>query len=278
MKFVVLGHTISSSWGNGHATLPRGSFRALVERRHQIAFFDVPYYAAHRDLSEMPGVTPHLRADRDEASALSSQALLTRMPEWLLPTTLTLLPHPNPFYLQERPYASFMTLTRQSHSTLCALANLSLTSAPDGCAILISFVQHVPPLMHPAFYCSSQMTLNVTRPAMSEMGYCPSGRLFDDAACGEPLLSNEWEGLEQFFSPGAEVIIIRSTEDTLDALATSRQGLTRIAQRARKRTLEGHTSDRRATGLEAILNDAYRPQADATSNSRSQRLRPPVEF
>ena len=62
MKVVFFGLTISSSWGNGHATLLRGLFKALAARGHQIAFFerDVPYYAAHRDLIEMPGVELHL--------------------------------------------------------------------------------------------------------------------------------------------------------------------------------------------------------------------------
>src|SRR3954468_4256527 len=52
MKIVIFGLTISSSWGNGHATLWRGLCRALANRGHEIVFFeqDVPYYAAHRDL------------------------------------------------------------------------------------------------------------------------------------------------------------------------------------------------------------------------------------
>src|SRR5829696_8497988 len=52
MKFVVFGLTISSSWGNGHATLWRGLCRALHRRGHGIRFFEknVPYYAGHRDL------------------------------------------------------------------------------------------------------------------------------------------------------------------------------------------------------------------------------------
>src|SRR5438045_6801777 len=62
MKLVIFGLTISSSWGNGHATLLRGLFRALVRRGHRIVFFerDVPYYAAHRDLQELNGVELHL--------------------------------------------------------------------------------------------------------------------------------------------------------------------------------------------------------------------------
>src|SRR5919109_2749438 len=57
VKLIIFGLSISSSWGNGHATLWRGLCRALIERGHRIVFFerDVPYYAAHRDLYEIPG-------------------------------------------------------------------------------------------------------------------------------------------------------------------------------------------------------------------------------
>src|SRR5215471_16125182 len=53
MKLVVFGLTVSSSWGNGHATIWRGLCRALARQGHEIKFFerDVPYYALHRDLN-----------------------------------------------------------------------------------------------------------------------------------------------------------------------------------------------------------------------------------
>jgi spore maturation protein CgeB len=56
MKFVIFGLTISSSWGNGHATLWRGLCKALVRRGHRVVFFerDVPYYALNRDLTRLP--------------------------------------------------------------------------------------------------------------------------------------------------------------------------------------------------------------------------------
>src|SRR5215212_11455388 len=59
MKLVIFGLTISSSWGNGHATLWRALCRALHRRGHEIVFFehDVNYYAAHRDLWELEGTT-----------------------------------------------------------------------------------------------------------------------------------------------------------------------------------------------------------------------------
>ena len=56
------------------------------------------------------------------------------------------------------------------------------------------------------------MTLNVTRRAMAEMGYCPSGRLFEAAACGAPILSDAWEGLSEFYQPGKEILLCREPE------------------------------------------------------------------
>ena len=57
MKLVIFGLTISSSWGNGHATLWRGLCRGLNALGHEVTFFerDQPFYRAHRDLDELPG-------------------------------------------------------------------------------------------------------------------------------------------------------------------------------------------------------------------------------
>jgi spore maturation protein CgeB len=56
LKLVIFGLTVSSSWGNGHATLWRGLCAALARRGHHVVFFerDVPYYAQNRDLAELP--------------------------------------------------------------------------------------------------------------------------------------------------------------------------------------------------------------------------------
>src|SRR5690242_378291 len=77
MKIVFFGLTISSSWGNGHATLLRGLFKALTARGHRIVFFerDVPYYAAHRDLVESRGVELHLYREWPEVVAAARKAI-----------------------------------------------------------------------------------------------------------------------------------------------------------------------------------------------------------
>ncbi len=108
------------------------------------------------------------------------------------------------------------------------------------------FVRHLPPARHPAFYCSSRMTLNVTRAAMAQMGHCPSGRLFEAASCGTPILSDRWDGLEQFFTPGDEILVASSTAEAMAALDTPDAELAAIARRARERTLAEHTAQRRA--------------------------------
>lgn len=349
MKLVIFGLTVSSSWGNGHATIWRGLLRALVGRGHQVVFFerDAPYYAAHRDLHEIPGgelclyrawqevarlAARHL-ADADvgmvasycpdglEATdlVLSSNALRTFY-DLDTPVTLARLRAGESLtYIGPRGLGGFdlvlsytggtaldqlqseLGATRvaplygsvdpKSHHPVKAVeayrADLSYlgTYAEDRQAGLeelllqtarrmpdrkfliggaqypvefpwtdnIFFVRHVPPPDHPAFYCSSQLTLNVTRQAMAEMGFCPSGRLFEAAACGTPILSDWWEGLDHFFEPGSEILVARSTDEAAAALEMGAGALARVAHNARERTLAEHTAARRAVELERLL-------------------------
>jgi spore maturation protein CgeB len=117
----------------------------------------------------------------------------------------------------------------------------------------IFFVQHVQPPEHPSFYSSSRLTLNVTRGAMAKMGYCPSGRLFEAASCGTPILTDWWEGLDMFFEPGKEILVARSTMEAVEALRLPEDEISRIAQAARERTLSEHTAECRAADLERAL-------------------------
>jgi spore maturation protein CgeB len=119
----------------------------------------------------------------------------------------------------------------------------------------IYFVRHLAPEEHASFYCSSKVTLNITRAAMAEMGYCPSGRLFEAAACGTPVLSDWWEGLDQFFTPGSEILVAHDTEDALSALDLSEGELQAIGRRARERALDEHTADHRLRDFERILEE-----------------------
>ena len=120
----------------------------------------------------------------------------------------------------------------------------------------IYFVRHLPPGDHPAFFAASRLTLNVTRGAMAAMGWCPSGRLFEAAACGVPVLSDGWDGLDEFFTPGREILTAATTSEALAALDLPNGDLARIARAARARVLDEHSSDRRAEELVALVAGA----------------------
>jgi spore maturation protein CgeB len=127
----------------------------------------------------------------------------------------------------------------------------------------IFYMSHLIPQEHAAFYCSTRLTLNVTRRAMAESGYCPSGRLFEATACGAAVLSDWWEGLDRFFKPGAEILIAHETEDVLNALDRSAEELARIAQAGRERTLAEHSATARAMDFENILQGVFASSAGA---------------
>jgi spore maturation protein CgeB len=115
--------------------------------------------------------------------------------------------------------------------------------------------EHVAPPQHCAFYNEQRLTLNVTRADMRAAGYSPSVRLFEAAACGTPIISDSWPGLETFFEPGTEALIASSSDEVLDHLGKSPAELQRIAERARRRVLEGHTAKVRAQELEEHVRE-----------------------
>jgi spore maturation protein CgeB len=111
-------------------------------------------------------------------------------------------------------------------------------------------VDHVPPESHRAFYNSQRFTLNVTRRDMIKAGYSPSVRLFEAAACGAPVISDYWPGLETFFEPGTEIYVAYSHADVARRLAdTSEKQRRRTGELARRRVLNEHTSTVRARQL-----------------------------
>jgi len=359
MKLVIFGLTVSSSWGNGHATLLRGLCRALAERGHTIIFFerDVPYYREHRDLvSWRHGELilfhdwPSVRAAAEQHINSADAAMITSYcPDALAATDLVLdssmpmkvfydLDTPVTLeglqsgrrvdYLGPRGLREFdlvlsytgggalKELQRLGASRVAALygsvdpevhrrvptaeafrSDLSYlgTYAADRQDTLaellmqparrlpqkrfliggaqypetfpwsdnIYFVRHVEPGQHSAFYSSSRITLNVTRAAMKRMGYCPSGRLFEAAACGTPILTDKWEGLDLFFEPGREILVANNRDEAVNALELSDEELVRIARAARERTLAQHTATIRALELEAILERSIAPESEA---------------
>jgi spore maturation protein CgeB len=113
--------------------------------------------------------------------------------------------------------------------------------------------EHVGPSDHPVLYCSSRLTLNLTRAEMVASGFCPSGRFFEAAACGAPIVTDWFRGLNSFFEPEEEVLVASTTREILDLLDRPDAELQRMAHRARQRTLDEHTGHERAiTMLDAF--------------------------
>jgi spore maturation protein CgeB len=121
------------------------------------------------------------------------------------------------------------------------------------------FLRHLSPAEHAAFFASSRLTLNITRRDMAALGWCPSGRLFEAAACGTPVLSDAWDGLDAFFEPGREILLADDAAGALAALDLSDAALAEIGRAARERVLAEHTSDHRAAELMGLLETARTP-------------------
>lgn len=360
MKFVVFGLTISSSWGNGHATLWRGLMRSLTSLGHTVIFYerDVPYYASNRDLWEMWDgaelilyddwrnvasnatrevrsadvaiVTSYCPDGRQAAQLVLDEACaLSVFYDLDTPVTLARLECGEQVsYLPEQGLGDFdLVLSYTGGSALDTLrerlgarrtaplyghvdhnwhrpaaheswysADLSYlgTYAADrqdalGTLLLeparrradldflvggsaypedihwpenVRKLDHIPPSHHPSFFSSSRLTLNVTRADMARMGWCPSGRLFEAAACGAAIVTDTWDGLDEFFEPGEEIILASGPEDVVAALEQAHGDLAAIGKRARQRVLDQHTSLHRARELIQLLGSsaAERPE------------------
>ena len=100
------------------------------------------------------------------------------------------------------------------------------------------------------------MTLNITRGEMAANGWCPSGRFFEAAACGTPLITDGWEGLDSFFDLRTELRVVASAEDVQEALRLPDAELEAMAARARERTLDEHSGAVRARQLLHYIEEA----------------------
>ena len=342
MRLVIFGLTVSSSWGNGHATLWRGLCNALARQGHDVTFFerDVSYYANHRDLlwpksyklvlypswNEVNSLAKSAVSESDvavvtsycpDAQPASTLVLHSKAMKvfYDLDTAVTLqnfrrvgaveyIPAPGladfdlvlsyvggqalkelqdlfgakrvaPLYGSVDPdvhkpvapsshyHSDLSYLGTYAADRQSAVQTLFLDPAqrlPKRKFLLggaqypddfpwnenVWFVEHVPPPEHPAFYSSSKATLNVTRSAMASFGYCPSGRLFEAAACGTPVVSDSWEGLDKFFEPGREILVASSADDVVNAIELGDEELRRVGKAAREKVFSAHTADHRS--------------------------------
>jgi spore maturation protein CgeB len=350
MNIVILGLSITSSWGNGHATTFRGLVRELTRNGHQVLFLerDMPWYANSRDLpnpdfcqTELYTSLADLQARFTEQVRAADLVMVgsyvpegVAVGEWVVqtaqgiksfydidtPVTLAKLAREDYEYLHPRLipqydlYLSFTggpTLTRlekeygspMARPFYCSfdptlyfpepqpakwdlgylgtysddrqppLEKLMLDAArqwPRGRFVVAGpqypasinwpanteYIHHLPPAEHRAFYNAQRFTQNITRADMLAAGYSPSVRLFEAAACGTPIISDYWEGLDSLFEFDREILVARTAADTLRYLRelseTERKA---IGERARQKVLNAHTAAHRAKELEGYVSE-----------------------
>jgi spore maturation protein CgeB len=365
MKLVVLGLSLSSSWGNGHATTFRGLLAEFAARGHDILFLerDVPWYASQRDLTDPDYCRLEYYADlanlerfSDEISRADAVIVGSYVPDGVevgrfvqriargvtafydidTPVTLAKLargdfeylspelvsgydlylsftggptlrsieqelgsPAARALYCQADPelyrpldvpqrwdlsYLGTWSADRQPtvDKLLCAAARALPESrfcvaGPQYPADIdwpanVERIEHLPPAEHPAFYAASRFTLNVTRADMIAAGWSPSVRLFEAAMCGCPVISDVWEGLDQLFVPGREILLARSTDEVIAALrGIPPESARAIGEAARQRALHEHSSRVRAGELEQHLEEAMvgKPLSELATGSMS---------
>jgi spore maturation protein CgeB len=115
-------------------------------------------------------------------------------------------------------------------------------------------IEHLPPRQHRDFYNAQRFALNLTRADMVAAGWSPSVRLFEAAACGTPIISDPWPGLETVLKPGEELLVARSSSDVLAFVRDlSEEERRLIGERARNKVLANHTAAHRAAELEGYL-------------------------
>jgi spore maturation protein CgeB len=349
MNIVILGLSITSSWGNGHATTYRALVRGLASRGHKVLFLErnAEWYEQNRDLPAPTYCRARIYDDRAELERTYAKdieqadlvVLGSYVPEGAAiadvvlrmargctafydidtPVTLAALKRGSVEYVEPRQiplfdlYLSFTggpTLERlerqfgaqRARPLYCSvdpelysrdngadrdrdLGYLGTYSAdrqptvdelllqpaaawPAGrfviagpqypesmiCPSNVERVTHLAPSEHPAFYNRLRFTLNVTRRDMIEAGYSPSVRLFEAAACGTPIISDDWPGLGTFLAPGREILIARNGIDVLGYLQDLPEAeRASIGLHARERVLQSHTSSHRAMELEEYV-------------------------
>jgi spore maturation protein CgeB len=107
---------------------------------------------------------------------------------------------------------------------------------------------------------------------MTANGWSPSVRLFEAAACGVPIISDDWEGLDTLFKPGKEILIASSTEEVIAILMhLPEDERRRIGKAARHRVLHAHTATIRAQELEAYVHNLTASTATISGPSQSRQ-------
>ncbi len=118
----------------------------------------------------------------------------------------------------------------------------------------VRYVGHVGTADHNAFNCSTRAVLNISRADMARTGYSPATRVFEAAGAGACIITDAWEGIEQFLEPGSEVLVARDGREVAEIAGTlTSETATAIGRQARERVLRNHTYEHRAAEVDELL-------------------------
>jgi spore maturation protein CgeB len=118
----------------------------------------------------------------------------------------------------------------------------------------VAYRGHTPVALHNAVNCSALAVLNVTRQDMVENGWSPPTRVFEAAGAGACLITDAWEGIEDFLEPATEVLVAESGTEVAQLLRElTRDAAREIGAAALARLLADHTYAHRALQIESIL-------------------------
>ena len=133
----------------------------------------------------------------------------------------------------------------------------------------VDYVGHVYTRDHNAFNCSARAVLNVNRDSMASYGFSPPTRIFEAAGAGACLITDAWEGIETFLTPGREVLVARDADEVVQhLLALDQAKAAEIGAAALHRVLSEHTYTHRAAQVdELIAGTALRGRARVRSRS-----------
>jgi spore maturation protein CgeB len=125
-------------------------------------------------------------------------------------------------------------------------------------------IGHVGTEAHNAFNVTPRAILNINRASMAATGFSPPTRLFEVAGAGGCLITDAWDGIELFLSPGTEVLVARDGRDVVQIMQTlAAEQAAAIGRAGRQRILSEHTYDRRAAALHAHLQIALARRREA---------------
>lgn len=128
---------------------------------------------------------------------------------------------------------------------------------------------HVPTKDHNQLNASARLVLNVHRQAMVENGWSPATRMFEAAGAGACQVTDAWEGIDDFFAPGEEILVARNAAEVERAVrCVSEREALRIGAAARRRALRDHTYERRAAAMHDALVDRRGERRPAATSSR----------